>query len=94
MRDKMQRNKKNEVRDKMKNEIDSVLSNWEVSGAANQIYATAWAIADEYVLKVYDNLEQLKKNCRMQMLLCRMGIPAAEIIQTREGEIYAAEGSR
>ncbi|MFR8336310.1 MAG: hypothetical protein ACLVAW_06190 [Eisenbergiella massiliensis] len=63
-------------------------------GTAKQIYSTAWAISDEYVLKTYDILEQLKKNGRMQVLLCRMGIPAAEIIQTRRGEIYAAEGSR
>ena len=94
VRDKLQNDKRDEVRDMLQNEIQSVLTNWEVSGAANQIYATAWAISDEYVLKVYDNLEQLKKNGRMQMLLCRMGIPAAEIIQTRRGEIYAAEGGR
>lgn len=78
----------------MRNEIQSVLTNWEVSGEAKQIYSTAWAISDEYVLKVYDNLEKLKKNSRMQMLLCQMGIPAAEIIRTRKGQIYADEGNR
>lgn len=90
----MWNNKRDEIRDNMQNEIQSVLTNWEVLGTAKQIYSTAWAISDEYVLKAYDNLEQLKKNGRMQMLLCRMGIPAAEFIQTRRGEIYAAEGSR
>lgn len=94
VRDILQDNKRDKVQDMMQDVIQSVLTNWEVSGSASQIYSTAWAISDEYVLKVYDNLEQLKKNGRMQMLLCRMGIPAAEIIQTRKGEIYAAEGSR
>ena len=94
VQDKMQGDKRDEIRDKMQNEIQSVLTNWDVLGTAKQIYSTAWAISDEYVLKAYDNLEQLKKNGRMQILLCRMGIPAAEIIQTRRGEIYAAEGSR
>lgn len=61
VQDKMQGDKRDEIRDKMQNEIQSVLTNWEVLGTAKQIYSTAWAISDEYVLKAYDNLEQLKK---------------------------------
>ena len=69
--------------------IEAVLSAWGIEKLpVVQVYDSAWQIGDEYILKVYDNTEDLERNIRMLRLLGAKGVPVAEIIPTVENEKY------
>ena len=69
--------------------IEGILSDWGMEGlSVVQVYDSAWQIGDEYILKVYDNTEDMERNIRMLRLLGAKGVPVAEIIPTVENEKY------
>ena len=60
----------------MKEMIEQILPLWEIKGEQiSQIYPSSWEIDHSYVLKVYDNKDQLERNLQMF---------------TKTGEKYAA----
>lgn len=81
----------------MKETIKEILHLWDlgtVEAPISQIYSTAWEIGHDYVMKVYDNREQLERNIRIMTILWDCGIPVAKILPAGSGEKYIACGDR
>lgn len=75
---------------KMKEIIEEILSVWGMEGGKLvQIYPSAWEIDGSYVIKKYDDREQMERNSKAATLLGACGIPAAEIVCGKNGESYA-----
>ncbi|BCN28905.1 phosphotransferase [Anaeromicropila herbilytica] len=74
--------------------MQNILKNWKIQGELIQIYRTAWSVDDEYVLKVYDNLDSLKRNEKILKTLYEMGIPVAEIVNLENGQGYCGDGTK
>ena len=49
-----------------------------------------WEINHSYVIKIYDNKNQLERNIKISTILSDCNIPVAEIVLTKTGEKYAA----
>lgn len=78
----------------MSSQIDGILSHWGLQDKEiTQIYNTAWQIGDEYVLKVYQNLQLLTRNQAMLQVLGEQKIPVGQVIPTLEHALYVADGS-
>ena len=60
------------------------LENWEVK----QLYKTTWQIGEQYVLKVYQNLEMLERNLKILRILDDMKIPVGKIVSTHDNKQY------
>lgn len=76
---------------KMKEILEEILGFWGIrNGQIVQVYPSAWEIDHSYVVKVYDNENQLKRNIKISTILADCSIPVAEIIPTRSGEKYVA----
>lgn len=75
----------------MKETIEEILPAWGMEGGRiAQIYPTAWEIDGSYVIKRYDDREQLERNIKISAVLSACGIPAAAVIPTHNGESCAA----
>lgn len=73
----------------MKEIIEQILSLWGIENRQlSQIYPSAWEINHSYVIKIYDNEEQLKRNIKILAILSSCNIPVAEIVLTKTGEKY------
>lgn len=76
---------------KMKEAIEEILSLWGIEKEhLLQIYPSAWEINCFYVIKIYDNRNQLERNIKISTILSDCNIPVAEIVLTKTGEKYAA----
>lgn len=80
---------------KMKENIEQIISLWGIEGRQiSQIYPTAWEVSTlaeinhSYVVKIYDNKEQLERNIKILTILAKCSIPVAEVIPARTGEQY------
>ena len=73
----------------MSEKIKALLWKWDLhSESITQIYSSVWQIGENYVLKVYDEPESLKRNIMINSHLQSMGIPVGKLICTTEGEQY------
>lgn len=72
----------------MKINISDVLKLWGIQAEAVQIYGTAWAIGEDYVLKSSTNMGWLEQNIKMMKQLEESGIPVAKPIPTMDGREY------
>lgn len=80
---------------KMKEIVEQILPLWGMENRQlSQIYPSAWEIDHSYVIKVYEDKEQLERNVKILEILLDCQIPAAEILPTRTGEKYAAHQNR
>ncbi len=69
--------------------IKSLLSNWNLQNEnITQIYSTVWQIGEDYVLKVYNEPESLKRNIMINTHLESMGIPVGKLMCTAKREQY------
>lgn len=76
---------------KMKEIIKEILKLWGIeNGQLLQISPSAWEIDHSYVIKVYENKEELERNIKITTILWNHGIPVAKILSTLTGEKYAA----
>ena len=76
---------------KMKELIEQILPLWGIENKqVLQIYPSAWEINHSYVIKVYDDQKQLKRNIKISEILLDCAIPVAKIVLTKAGEKYAA----
>lgn len=74
----------------MKELIEQILSLWGIeNGQIIQIYPSAWEIGHSYVLKTYEDKEQLERNIKISTILSDCNIPVAQILPTQTGEPYA-----
>ena len=70
--------------------ITEILNQWGLEEREiKQIYDTAWQVGDDYVLKVYHDVEMLERNLKILQILGEMNIPVGEIVPTRSHERYA-----
>lgn len=70
--------------------ITEILYQWGLEEKEiKQIYDTAWQVGDDYVLKVYHDVELLERNLKILQILSEMNIPVGEIVPTKSNERYA-----
>ena len=56
--------------------VSKALTHWGLSDHGTvRIYDTAWQVEDKYVLKVYSDLNMLKRNLKILRLLSELNIP-------------------
>lgn len=80
---------------KMKEIIKEIVKLWGIEkGQLLQIYPSAWEIDHSYIIKVYDNKEQLERNIKTTTILWNNNIPVAEIFPTLTGEKFAAHQNK
>lgn len=69
--------------------IEMIMGNWDLQNEKiKQIYDTAWQIGEYYVLKIYHDLDMLKRNLSTSQILDSMNIPVGKIVPTNKGEWY------
>lgn len=74
---------------KMKEIIEQILPLWGMENKQLiQVYPSAWEINHSYVIKMYENKEQLERNIKISTILSDCNIPVAEIVSTKTGEKY------
>lgn len=55
-----------------------------------RIYGTVWQVGNEYVLKMYHNLDLLERNLKILQMLNEMNIPAGRIVPSRDNALYVS----
>lgn len=76
---------------KMKEMIEQILPLWEMENKQlEQIYPSAWEVNHSYVIKMYEDKKQLKRNIKISEILSDCDIPVAKIVLTKAGEKYTA----
>lgn len=75
----------------MKEIIEQILPLWGIeSRQLLQIYSSVWDINHSYVIKVYDDKNQLERNIKISEILLDCAIPVAKTVLTKAGEKYVA----
>lgn len=73
----------------MQEKIKLLLQKWGIEEVSvSQVYDSAWQIGEDYILKVYENKENLERNIRILQLLGEREVPVAEVVSTAESEKY------
>ena len=74
---------------KMKEIIEQILSLWGMeSRQLLQIYPSAWEVNHNYVIKMYDDKNQMERNIKIAEILLDCKIPVAAIVPTQTGKKY------
>ncbi|BCJ93915.1 hypothetical protein acsn021_14840 [Anaerocolumna cellulosilytica] len=71
--------------------LEQILLHWGMQGEVSKIHSRVWNISDQYVVKIYDKLEELERNLTILKMLHNEGIPVAEVIPLKDGKEYLAE---
>lgn len=75
--------------------VQQIMQHWGLSPCTiQQIYTSAWDIDGEYILKVYENPDMLKRNLLIQKALWEKGIPAARVLPATSGAEWVSEGGK
>ncbi len=73
----------------VKDKIRNVLYNWNLQGNdVEQIYDTTWMIGNKYVLKVYSDLDMMKRNLSIMKALDEKKIPVGKVVYTCSEQEY------
>lgn len=73
----------------MKEKIEHILPLWGIESAQIlQIHSSAWEVNSSYVMKVYQDRNQLERNIAISTKLQECNIPVAEIVMTNSGDKY------
>lgn len=79
--------------ERMANMIKEVLKEWNLDVCVKQIYRSAWNVNDEYVLKEYEDKNNLRRNIEMFKVLYEAGIPVPKVCPLANGmEFCEVEG--
>ncbi len=74
----------------MKELIEQILPLWGMENRKiRQVYPSAWEIDHSYIIKTYENKEQLERNVKISEILSDCNIPVAQIVPTKAGEKFA-----
>jgi Ser/Thr protein kinase RdoA (MazF antagonist) len=71
--------------------IKEILAHWNIQGDVNQIYTTAWDVSDKYIIKVYDNFGNMKRNITILKTLLKYDVPVAEVVPLTNGDDFWEE---
>jgi len=78
--------------EKMKENVLEILKEWNMeSKEVKQIYDSAWQVGEEYVLKVYDDPDNLERNIRLISIFSDLGIPVGSLINTGQDRSYTKD---
>lgn len=78
--------------EKMKENVSEILKEWNMEKEEiKQIYDSAWQVGEEYVLKVYDDPDNLERNIRLISILSDLGIPVGSLINTGQDRSYTKD---
>ena len=78
--------------DEMKNRIGSIMQNWNMEDCkAVQVYDTAWQIGDNYILKVYDDVNLIERNIKILSILGDRNIPVGKLVYTKDKTTFAKD---
>lgn len=70
--------------------IEEIVPLWGMENRqVRQIYLSAWEINHSYVVKRYDDKEQMERNIKILRILSANGIPVADLIPAKNGDDYA-----
>lgn len=73
----------------MSYKINAILPVWGLENKGlKQIYSSVWRIGEDYVLKLYNEPEALKRNIMINHHLEDMGIPVGKLLPTTKGEQF------
>jgi Putative homoserine kinase type II (protein kinase fold) len=72
----------------MRESIINVLKQWNLNEDIHQVYNTTWSVGDDFIIKISDSLDSLKRNIVMMKTLDEYGIPVAHPISTTSGKDY------
>ena len=73
----------------MNDKINKILFHWGMQN--NQVTQTGpstWQVGDEYVLKVYRDMEMLERNLKILRILDEIHIPVNKVVTTKDNEQY------
>lgn len=77
----------------MENTIRQILPLWGVETEhLEQICPSVWEVNGAYIVKAYQNLEQMERNSTIQSVLAGEGLPVAGMIPAGDGRRYVAHG--
>lgn len=68
--------------------IKDHLYKWGLEGGVDQLYHSTWSINGDYVLKVYDDENSLKRNITIFKQLQDQGIPVPQVITLKDKSDY------
>ena len=78
---------------RMKEIIENVLVNWNLEkSSVKQIYDSARQVGEEFVLKVYDNVDALNRNIKILSILDDRVILVSKLVRTKTDAMYVNEG--
>jgi len=70
--------------------IEEIVPLWGMENRqVQQIYPSTWEINHSYVVKRYDDKEQLERNIKILHILSASSIPVADLIPAKNGDDYA-----
>lgn len=73
----------------MDNQVSNILFHWGLENdPVKQIYPSTWQVGDEYMLKVYQNIEMLERNLKILQILVEMNTPVSKVVLTKDGKPY------
>ncbi len=73
--------------------VNRVLAHWGLQEHKTvRIYETAWQVGDAYVLKIYHDLNLLKRNLKTLRMLSEMNIPVGQAVPTCDNAAYVLSG--
>lgn len=76
----------------MREKIHKILTEWGLQdNEIKQIYDTTWQVGENYVLKVYSDLDMMERNIKILQTLDAMNIPVGQIVPTNEKKQYVSE---
>lgn len=75
----------------MKEKIKKIILNWGLQDSEiKQIYDTSWQVGENYVLKVYSDIDMLQRNLKIIKILDEMNIPVGRIVPTDSNKQYVS----
>lgn len=76
----------------MKDKISRILSQWELQDSVTrQIYDTTWQVGDNYILKIYQDINMLERNQKILQILDEMGIPVGQTVPAKDNKLYVLD---
>lgn len=79
----------------MSEKLKEIILRWNVKGdCLTQKYPSVWEVDHAYMIKVYDDKEQLHRNVKILSQLLACGLPVAEIVFTSNGQAFVTEDDK
>ncbi len=72
-----------------------IMPKWNLKGEyLVQKYPTVWEVDHSYMVKIYDNKEQLERNIKILSQLLDCGLPVAKIVFASSGQTYVMDDGK